>query len=91
MELVDERLAESCHPSEVIRSIKVGLLCVQQNAADRPNMSSVILMLGGEGSLSQPKPPAFFLGRELLVAAFPSRTYPDGSINNLTITEVDGR
>ncbi|CAI9295173.1 unnamed protein product [Lactuca saligna] len=91
MELVDERLAESCHPSEVIRSIKLGLLCVQQNAADRPNMSSLILMLGGEGSLSQPKPPAFFLGKEVFVAAFPSRTYPDGSINNLTITEVDGR
>ncbi|KAI3797447.1 hypothetical protein L1987_32704 [Smallanthus sonchifolius] len=40
MDLIDATLAESCHPSEVLRSIEVGLLCVQQNAGDRPNMSS---------------------------------------------------
>uniref|UniRef100_A0A251TCA5 Receptor-like serine/threonine-protein kinase n=1 Tax=Helianthus annuus TaxID=4232 RepID=A0A251TCA5_HELAN len=30
MELLDESIAESCSPPEVLRSIQVGLLCVQQ-------------------------------------------------------------
>uniref|UniRef100_A0A1Y3BW27 Protein kinase domain-containing protein n=1 Tax=Helianthus annuus TaxID=4232 RepID=A0A1Y3BW27_HELAN len=40
LDLVDTSCTESCHPDEVIRSIKVGLLCVQHNAGDRPHMSS---------------------------------------------------
>ncbi|MFS7935652.1 putative non-specific serine/threonine protein kinase [Helianthus anomalus] len=55
MDLTDATLAESSHPSQVLRSIQVGLLCVQQNAGDRPNMSSVIMMLDGERALPQPK------------------------------------
>lgn len=91
MELIDASLAESCNPPEVLRSIQVGLLCVQHNAGDRPNMPSVIQMLSGEGALPQPKQPAFFMENHLLVAEFYSSTCPEGSINNLTITEVDGR
>ncbi|GJY17725.1 G-type lectin S-receptor-like serine/threonine-protein kinase [Tanacetum coccineum] len=48
MELIDANLVESCNPSEVSRLIQVGLLCVQNNAGDRPNMPSVIQMLDGE-------------------------------------------
>ncbi|GJS63869.1 G-type lectin S-receptor-like serine/threonine-protein kinase [Tanacetum coccineum] len=87
MELMDASLAESCHPPEVLRSIQVGLLCVQQNAVDRPNMSSVILMLVGERELPQPKQPAFYMERQLLVADFSSGTCPGGSINDVTVTE----
>nr|GEV09290.1 G-type lectin S-receptor-like serine/threonine-protein kinase At4g27290 [Tanacetum cinerariifolium] len=72
MELIDTSLVDSCNPPEVIRSIQVGLLCVQQIAGDRPNMSSVILMLGNEGPLPQPKQPAFFLEKDLLVTDFSS-------------------
>lgn len=92
MELIDASLAESCCPPEVLRSIEVGLLCVQQNAGDRPDMPSVILMLGSESALPQPKQPAFFMERDkLLFAEFSSSNYPTGSINGLTITEVDPR
>ncbi|XP_062086524.1 G-type lectin S-receptor-like serine/threonine-protein kinase At4g27290 [Humulus lupulus] len=45
---------------EALRCIYIGLLCVQQKPIDRPNMSSVILMLSGEKVLPQPKPPAYF-------------------------------
>ncbi|XP_076926269.1 G-type lectin S-receptor-like serine/threonine-protein kinase At4g27290 [Bidens hawaiensis] len=55
MDLIDATIAESCHPPEVLRSVEVGLLCVQQRAEDRPNMSTVIMMLGGEVELLQPK------------------------------------
>uniref|UniRef100_A0A251SGZ7 non-specific serine/threonine protein kinase n=2 Tax=Helianthus annuus TaxID=4232 RepID=A0A251SGZ7_HELAN len=91
MELVDATFAESCHPQEVLRSIQVGLLCVQQNAGDRPNMSSVIMMLSGEHSFPQPKQPAYFMEGDLFAANFSASTKPTGSINELTITEVDAR
>ncbi|KAI3786334.1 hypothetical protein L1987_39937 [Smallanthus sonchifolius] len=89
MELIDASLSESFNPPEVLRSIQLGLLCVQQNARDRPNMSSVVLMLSSEGALQQPKQPAFFMDTESPIADSPSGTH--GSINGLTITEIDAR
>ncbi|XP_076887168.1 G-type lectin S-receptor-like serine/threonine-protein kinase At4g27290 [Bidens hawaiensis] len=87
MELIDNGCAESCHPSEVIRTINVGLLCVQQNAGDRPNMSSVVLVLDGEGELLQPKKPSFFMGSELPIRNFSSNVFTGGC----TITMVEPR
>lgn len=91
MDLIDARIAESCHPPEVVRSIEVGLLCVQQNAEDRPNMLSVIMMLDGERALPQPKQPAYFMEGSLFLANFSGNTNPTDSINELTITQVDAR
>ncbi|KAL6839143.1 hypothetical protein ACP4OV_031034 [Aristida adscensionis] len=46
---------------EVKRFINVGLLCVQDNAMDRPTMTDVISMLMNESaSLRGPKQPAYF-------------------------------
>eukprot|EP00258_Populus_trichocarpa_P017240 XP_006377796.2 G-type lectin S-receptor-like serine/threonine-protein kinase At4g27290 [Populus trichocarpa] len=61
-ELIDEFLIESCNLSEVLRCIHVALLCVQQRPEDRPNMSAVVLILGSEIPLPQPKQPGFFMG-----------------------------
>ncbi|KAH7546556.1 hypothetical protein FEM48_Zijuj01G0213300 [Ziziphus jujuba var. spinosa] len=41
---------------EVLRCIHISLLCVKQSAVDRPSMSSVVMMLGGEVALVQPEP-----------------------------------
>ncbi|KAL6198036.1 hypothetical protein ACLB2K_027828 [Fragaria x ananassa] len=38
LELVDEVLADSYSSSEVMRCLQIGLLCVQDNAVDRPGM-----------------------------------------------------
>lgn len=65
MELMDKFLGETCIPCEVIRCIQVGLLCVQQQAKDRPDMSAVVLMLNGEKLLPQPKVPGFFTGTDI--------------------------
>ena len=46
--------------SEVLRCIHVGLLCVQQRPEDRPNMSSVVLMLSSESLLPKPRQPGFY-------------------------------
>ncbi|XP_055833715.1 G-type lectin S-receptor-like serine/threonine-protein kinase At4g27290 [Solanum dulcamara] len=87
LELIDEQLADSCHISQVLRSIQVGLLCVQQYPEDRPNMSSVIMMFGNShGSLlPEAKEPGFFTQREVLDAD------KSGSQNELTITSLHPR
>lgn len=65
IELINASLLSSCVVSQVLRSIHVGLLCVQQHAEDRPTMSSVVSMLVSEVMLPPPKQPAFFHGRKL--------------------------
>nr|XP_043620446.1 G-type lectin S-receptor-like serine/threonine-protein kinase At4g27290 [Erigeron canadensis] len=92
-ELIDANLAGSWDPHEVLRSIKVGLLCVQNIAGDRPNMLYVVRMLDGEGELPQPKQPGFFVGSDLPVANYSLNKHPEpaGSINDLTITQLDAR
>ncbi|GJX90304.1 G-type lectin S-receptor-like serine/threonine-protein kinase [Tanacetum coccineum] len=94
MELLDSSVAEASNASEVLRSMEVGLLCVQQSPDDRPNMSSVVFMLGNEGNegaLPKPKQPAFFTDRNLLGTDFSSISYPTSSSNNLTFTEIAAR
>ncbi|KAI6704457.1 hypothetical protein NL676_007419 [Syzygium grande] len=59
LDLMDTTIADAFSTSEVMRCIQVGLLCMQDHATDRPNMSAVVLMLNGESHLPQPKQPAF--------------------------------
>ncbi|CAL5411049.1 unnamed protein product [Camellia sinensis] len=59
LDLVDEAMAESCLLSEVMRCIRIGLLCVQNHVTDRPTMSAVVLMLSSEIDVPQPKQPTF--------------------------------
>ncbi|GMP74995.1 hypothetical protein CsSME_00032229 [Camellia sinensis var. sinensis] len=56
---MDEVLANSCSESEVMRCIRIGLLCVQDHAQDRLTMSVVLLMLSNEMDLPQLKQPEF--------------------------------
>ncbi|KAK6785519.1 hypothetical protein RDI58_018974 [Solanum bulbocastanum] len=83
IELLDERVGDSCStPQEVVRSIGVGLLCVQERPDDRPSMSSVLLMLNNEGTLPQAKLPAFYMegdasDTELLSTQFAHNTTDD--------------
>ncbi|KAJ0744350.1 putative protein kinase RLK-Pelle-DLSV family [Helianthus annuus] len=47
---------------DIIRSIHIGLLCVQENAVDRPTMASIVLMLNSFTiTLPVPSEPAFFM------------------------------
>ncbi|CAL5393087.1 unnamed protein product [Camellia sinensis] len=91
LELIDEALWDSCYLTEVLRSIHVGLLCVQQSPEDRPSMSSVVLMLGGERTLPQAKQPGFFTERNVLEAAGSSSKEAIGSVNEITITLLNAR
>nr|XP_043620434.1 G-type lectin S-receptor-like serine/threonine-protein kinase At4g27290 isoform X2 [Erigeron canadensis] len=91
MELVDTNIEKPSNPSEVLRSIEVGLLCVQQNPEDRPNMSSVVQLLGNEVALPKPKQPAFFTQRNIPGADFSSILYTTRSTNEFTVTEIVAR
>jgi hypothetical protein len=61
---MDPLLIDSCCRDEFLRYIHIGLLCVQEDANDRPTMSYVVLMLKNEMvTLSQPQRVAFSVGR----------------------------
>ncbi|QHN95936.1 Cysteine-rich receptor-like protein kinase [Arachis hypogaea] len=79
-------------PEEVIRSIHVGLLCVQRNPEDRPSMSDVLMMLSSEWPLPQPKKPEFFIERDVIVDDTSSSNHEiPSSINQLTISDINPR
>ncbi|XP_028753430.1 putative receptor-like protein kinase At4g00960 isoform X3 [Neltuma alba] len=52
-------MLKNCSRNEIMRCIHIGLLCVQENVADRPTMASVVVMLNSySSSLPFPsKPP----------------------------------
>ncbi|XP_062160840.1 G-type lectin S-receptor-like serine/threonine-protein kinase At1g11330 [Alnus glutinosa] len=83
MALTDPMIREPCFEMEILRCIHVGLLCVQDFAKDRPTVSVVISMLKSETiDLPLPKQPAF-TERQISPDA--------GSLNNVTVTIVQGR
>ncbi|KAF5754280.1 putative protein kinase RLK-Pelle-DLSV family [Helianthus annuus] len=61
-DIIDPTLKARSGPmNDIIRSIHIGLLCVQEEVSDRPTMSSVVLMLNSYSlSLPVPSEPAFF-------------------------------
>ncbi|TKY66608.1 G-type lectin S-receptor serine/threonine-protein kinase [Spatholobus suberectus] len=91
LELIGKHLHERCNFSEVLRCIHVGLLCVQQKQGDRPDMSSVILMLNGEKLLPQPKAPGFYTGSGLPESVSASRMCNLLSTNEMSLTIFEAR
>ncbi|KAL8130190.1 hypothetical protein V2J09_019345 [Rumex salicifolius] len=60
--IVDPMIAATGSESEMTRFINLGLLCVQENIARRPTMSSVVHMLSGQSfNLPVPSEPPFVL------------------------------
>lgn len=88
--------------TSILRCVKLALLCVQDNAADRPRMTEVMEMLGQDGAaLRDPKkPPHFHLrvsgdddpdGEDGRESRTQSRCTGAFSINELTVTAIEGR
>ncbi|EOY12715.1 Serine/threonine kinases,protein kinases,ATP binding,sugar binding,kinases,carbohydrate binding, putative [Theobroma cacao] len=91
LDLIASPIRETSNPCEVLRSIHVGLLCVQRSAQDRPNMSKVVLMLGTQGPLPQPTQSGFFTERDLVEPSSSSGHRKLVLSNDFTITEVEAR
>ncbi|XP_076897181.1 G-type lectin S-receptor-like serine/threonine-protein kinase At4g27290 [Bidens hawaiensis] len=90
LDLIDESLRTSYSVCEVLRSVHVGLLCVQHGVEDRPDTTNVVAMLGGEGTLPSPKKPAFFT-QESEIKSTSIISLISLSANGLTLSQVDGR
>ncbi|KAI5333436.1 hypothetical protein L3X38_023567 [Prunus dulcis] len=90
LELIDTCLESSCTLSEVLCCIHVSLLCVQHHPEDRPSMSSVVIMLGSEIALAQPKQPSFFMEKESHEAGSSSGNQ-SSSRNEISITLLEVR
>ncbi|XP_021294100.1 cysteine-rich receptor-like protein kinase 10 [Herrania umbratica] len=61
LNLIDPTLRDGSR-NEILRCIHIGLLCVQENVANRPTMATVVLMLNSFSiSLPMPSQPAYFM------------------------------
>lgn len=60
-----QTLCETCNANEWLKWVNVGLLCLQEDPSERPNISNVVFMLGSESSTlpTRPKEPAFVVRR----------------------------
>ncbi|XP_059436760.1 cysteine-rich receptor-like protein kinase 10 [Corylus avellana] len=88
MELLDPTVRHSCSRNEVTRCIQMGLLCVQEDPANRPTMASIVLMLNSYSvTLPSPMQPPFLdRSREKLNKAVELESFYEASV-----TEVDPR
>ncbi|KAD3066807.1 hypothetical protein E3N88_34687 [Mikania micrantha] len=91
LQLVAKCLAETLNVSQVLRAIHVGLLCVQRHPEDRPNMTSVIMMLGSDGPWPSPKEPGFYVGSMKQDITHSLSSYGLISNNELSISILKGR
>ena len=83
-------ISEPCFKMEILRCIHVGLLCVHDFAKERPTISFVISMLKSEIA-DLPKQPSF-TEREIAFYTESSQSSQcKCSINNVTVTVVEGR
>ena len=99
LELLDPGLGDSFSRDEVMRCIHIGLLCVQEDPADRPTMATIVLTLtSGSVSLQAPQQPAFFAKTDTNIPIkglessdqYTSKSMP-WSVNEASITELDPR
>lgn len=89
LDIVDPVIVDSSstfRPSEVLRCIHIGLLCVQETKDNRPLMSSVMLMLTSDKTeMNQPERPGSFVIRNRFVIGSSSSNLP----NKETCTPFD--
>ncbi|XP_073005368.1 G-type lectin S-receptor-like serine/threonine-protein kinase At4g27290 [Typha latifolia] len=91
-ELIDQSLDERFPRNEMVRCIHIALMCVQENAADRPTMSGVVAMLSSESTaLSDPKQPAFYTVRITAGVDATGDIDASCSMNVATISTQDSR
>ncbi|KAL3844440.1 hypothetical protein ACJIZ3_001843 [Penstemon smallii] len=91
LELMDPTLRSSCIISQFQKCINIGLLCVENRAADRPTIEDIISMLKNEtSSLPVPKHPAF-ITRNVVLEQLAKTTPENLSANEVTVSEIGGR
>lgn len=100
LEIVDPTMSENYQTNEVTRCIHIALLCVQKEPTDRPNLSTIMLMLTSNTHLlPSPQPPGFFFPNGSNQERVPESTESRQSMirsnpqtgNDVTFTDLDPR
>ena len=92
LDIVDSTWDEEFSAHEVSRCIQIGLLCVQEQAIDRPTMLDVVFMLGNETAIPSPNKPAFINRRTVSPALDSSSSAgAPASLNEMTISAPEAR
>ncbi|KAH0756954.1 hypothetical protein KY290_020447 [Solanum tuberosum] len=87
---IDPFILNTSSEMEIRKCIQIGLLCVQEFAEDRPNISSVLVMLTSETtSLPAPSQPAFTERRHFRMCNENRET--KFTLNKMSITNLTGR
>ncbi|CAO2823532.1 unnamed protein product [Amaranthus hypochondriacus] len=88
--LIDKMINKPRFKDQILTCVKVGLLCVQELAKDRPNIFAVIPMLTNHSeNLPDPKKPAFLTRQEDYSEINSSlKSYEASSINDVSITII---
>ena len=90
--LADPSVFDESFEKEITKCVQIGLLCVQEVANDRPNVSTVIWMLTTENmNLPEPNQPAFITRREKSEGESSDQSSQKVSINDVSLTSVTGR
>ncbi|KAL7142752.1 hypothetical protein ABFS83_08G144900 [Erythranthe nasuta] len=91
VEMIDTRISSPDFQTEIMRCLHIGLLCVQEFAINRPNISTVLSMLSSEiVDLQLPEHPGF-TDRWTRSHAGSSSSTRTRSANHITHTEMEGR
>ena len=87
-QLVDPIIRGTSTSYGILRCIHIGLLCVQDQAKDRPTMLEVVSFLSNETILlAEPKQPALFSNDVAGKKPASQKSF----INDATISEIGGR
>ncbi|KAK2412603.1 G-type lectin S-receptor serine/threonine-protein kinase [Trifolium repens] len=87
--LIDPEVWDACFESNMLRCIHIGLLCVQELPRERPNISTVVLMLISEITHLPPPGKVAFVYRRSTQSS--QKSHQSNSNNNVTLSEVQGR
>nr|POE76377.1 g-type lectin s-receptor-like serine/threonine-protein kinase [Quercus suber] len=91
-DLVDPLLDDVSSIRVALKYVNIGLLCVQENAADRPTMSDVVAMLSNESTaLPYPKQPAFLNMKSVMKAKTDNSRAEICSVSDATVSTMEGR
>lgn len=92
-ELIDPSISDSCNQQQFLRCVRLGLLCVEDNALDRPTMVDVISMLGNDNAvLPFPKRPGFYSGIRARENELQETNLSEKiSVNGLSISAMEAR
>lgn len=83
---------DECSSNEVLRCLRGGLLCVQDQAKDRPTMFDLVSMLSNETMLlDDPKQPALFINVTCEEPQVHENQTDDCSANDVTISGMVAR